>query len=472
LTVTNSRNASETGTGKDYRTFSFWLDTTPDDLSPRPPLAGDDQVDVAIVGGGFTGLWTAYYLAATDPTMRIRVLEREVCGFGASGRNGGWVSSFFAGSRERTARRHGREAAIALQRAMFGAVDEIKRIADSEEIDAHYHKGGALALVSSPVQLERVRARVEYERGWGFGPEDIKWLTEDEAAERLRVRGGLGGAFIPHCARIQPANLVRGLARAVERRGVSIYENTAARSIEPHRIVTSGGSVAADVIVRATEGYTVQIAGLKRVLVPLYSLMIATEPLPVSFWDEVGWSGRETVTDGRHLLIYAQRTADDRIAIGGRGAPYHFGSRIEDAFDRDQSVFDELRRTLVRLMPAVAGAQITHSWGGPLGVPRDWYSSVGFDHSTGLAWAGGYVGDGVTTANLAGHTLADLITGTESELTSLPWVNHRSRRWEPEPLRWIGTNLGLWTAASADRVEQRTGRPARRAKLIDLLLDH
>jgi glycine/D-amino acid oxidase-like deaminating enzyme len=457
---------------RNYRSYSFWLGTTSDNLTPRAALPGDRQVDVAIVGGGYTGLWTAYYLAAADPTMRICVVERQICGFGASGRNGGWASSFFAGSRDRTARRHGRDAAVALQRAMFRGVDEIARVADAEGIDAHYHKGGALALASSPAQLNRVRGRVEYERAWGFGPDDIRWLTKDEAAGRLRVRGLLGGAFTPHCARIHPANLIRGLARAVERRGVTIYEHTAAESIKPHKVATSSGSLSADAIVRATEGYTVQIPGFKRAVVPLYSLMIATEPLPESFWDEVGWAGRETFTDGRHLLIYAQRTADDRIAIGGRGAPYHFGSKIEDSFERDAAVFEELRRTLVRLMPAAAGVRITHSWGGPLGVPRDWYSSVGFDRSTGLAWAGGYVGDGVTTANLAGRTLAKLITGTKSELSSLPWVNHRSRKWEPEPLRWIGTNLGLWTAASADRVEQRTGRPARRAKLIEFLLDH
>jgi glycine/D-amino acid oxidase-like deaminating enzyme len=461
-----------TGMNKNYRSYSFWLDTTDDDLSSRPSLGGDSQFDVAIVGGGFPGLWTAYYLLAADPSLRICVVERDICGFGASGRNGGWASSFFAGSRERAAKRHGRRAAIALQRAMFTAVDEIARVATAEGIDCHYHKGGALALVTSPVQWERVRARVQYERSWGFGPDDIEWLDESSAGERVRVRGLHGGAFIPHCARIHPANLVRGLARAVERKGVTVFEQTPVTAIRPRVVTTPFGTVRSDVIVRATEGYTVQISGLKRALVPLYSLMIATEPLPGSFWEDVGWEGRETLTDGRHLLIYAQRTADDRIAIGGRGAPYHFGSKIKDSFDREPSVFEELRRTLVRLMPAAAGARITHTWGGPLGVPRDWFSSVAYDPSSGLASAGGYVGDGVTTANLAGRTLADLITGTESELASLPWVGHRSRRWEPEPLRWIGTNLGLWTAASADRVEQRTGRPARRAKLIDFLLDH
>jgi glycine/D-amino acid oxidase-like deaminating enzyme len=208
---------------------------------------------------------------------------------------------------------------------------------------------------------------------------------------------------------------------------------------------------------------------MHRTLVPVYSLMIATEPLPDAFWDQVGWARRETMTDARHLIIYAQRTADGRIAFGGRGAPYHFGSRIEDRFDREPRVFAELRRSLVGLFPEASSARITHRWGGPLGIPRDWYSSVGLDRRHGLAWAGGYVGDGVGTSNLAGRTLADLILGRDTPITRLPWVDHRSRSWEPEPLRWLGVNLALRTMASADHVEARTGRPARRAELIGRL---
>jgi glycine/D-amino acid oxidase-like deaminating enzyme len=219
--------------------------------------------------------------------------------------------------------------------------------------------------------------------------------------------------------------------------------------------------VKADVVVRATEGYTTGLPHHRRALAPLYSLMIATEPLPASFWDAVGWAGRETFADGRHLIIYGQRTADDRIAFGGRGAPYHFGSRVRDGFDRDPATFAELRQVLESLFPALAGVTITHEWGGPLGVPRDWYTSVGFDRTTGLAWGGGYVGDGVGTSNLAGRTLADLVLGLDTELTALPWVGHRSRDWEPEPLRWLGINLGLWLTAGLDRAEARTGKRSR-----------
>lgn len=228
----------------------------------------------------------------------------------------------------------------------------------------------------------------------------------------------------------------------------------------------------ADIVVRATEGWTATMPGERRSLVPLYSLMIATEPLGDSFWAGAGLAERETFSDHRHLIIYGQRTADGRLAFGGRGAPYHFSSAIEADFDRVPRVHAALRDTLVELFPALAGAAITHAWGGPLGVPRDWFSSVGIDRGSGLAWAGGYVGDGVATSNLAGRTLCDLVLGRDTELVALPWVGHRSRRWEPEPLRWLGINAALSATRAADGTERRRGRPSRVAAAVGRLLGH
>jgi glycine/D-amino acid oxidase-like deaminating enzyme len=223
-------------------------------------------------------------------------------------------------------------------------------------------------------------------------------------------------------------------------------------------------------VVRATEGYTRTLAGHGRDVIPVYSLMIATEPLPDSFWAEHGLSGRETFADHRHLVIYGQRTEDGRLAFGGRGAPYHFGSAIRPEYDRSDAVHNALRRTLVELFPALSDAEITHSWGGPLGITRDWFSSVGMDRNTRMAWAGGYVGDGLSTTNLAGRTLSDLITGEATEVTALPWVNHRSRRWEPEPFRYVGINAGLRLAGSADRAEDRRGRSTWHARALGRLV--
>ena len=446
----------------DYRSRSLWLDCLTDDaLFPRDSLPGDRSVDVAIVGAGFTGLWTAYYLLQRDPALRIAIVEAEIAGFGASGRNGGWCSALLPMDLEAIATRSGRAGAIAMQRAMFATVDEVGLIAEKEGIDCHFAKGGYTKLALSALQLERIKGHVAREQSWGFG-DDYRVLTRDETRARVGADGVLGGMHTPHCAAIQPARLARGLAAVVERAGASIYERTRVSSIEAHVVHTDHGTLRADHVVRATEGFTSSLAGEQRSIVPLYSLMIATEPLPAAFWDEAGLAERDTFNDGRALIIYGQRTADGRFAFGGRGAPYHFASRVRPAFDQHPRTHAELERILKSLFPAARDARITHTWGGPLGAPRDWYCSVGHHRASGLAWAGGYVGDGVSTTNLAGRTLADLITGTESDLVALPWVGHLSPNWEPEPLRWIAINGLARLPKGADAYEARTGRPARR----------
>jgi glycine/D-amino acid oxidase-like deaminating enzyme len=451
----------------DYTGVSFWMSTVDTPTTPRPELPGDRDVDVAIVGAGYTGLWTAYYLKRADPGLRIAVLEKEIAGFGASGRNGGWCSALFPKSAAALARRHGTEQARALYAAMQSTVDEVGRVAAAEGIDCHYAKGGSVYVARTPVQLERARAEVHEAAEYGL---ETALLSAGEARGRLGASNVLGGTYTPHCAAIQPARLVRGLAGAVVRHGVELYERSPVLELRPGAAVTATGTVRADVVVRATEGYTPGLPGYHRAVAPLYSLMIATAPLPDSFWSEAGLARRETFSDYRHLIIYGQRTADNRLAFGGRGAPYHFGSRVTPGFDREPQVFAALRATLVDLFPALEGVDIEYAWGGPLAVPRDWCASAGLDRSTGLAWAGGYVGDGVGTANLAGRTLADLILERDTELIRLPWVGHRSPRWEPEPLRWFGVNTGLRMMTSADAAEARRGKASRRAELFNRLI--
>jgi glycine/D-amino acid oxidase-like deaminating enzyme len=451
-----------------HRDVSYWMSTVDDDLTPRPALDGDLDVDVAIVGAGYTGLWTALYLARADPGLRVAVVEAEVAGFGASGRNGGWCSALFPQSVPALARRHGRPAALALYRAMTATVDEVGRVAAEEGIDCHFAKGGTVVLARNAAQWARARAEVDEAREFGL---DLSLLGADEARARCGATDVLGATYTPHCAAIHPARLVRGLARAVERRGVRILERTPATAIGSGRVETARGVVRAEIVVRATEGYTRSLRGHRRTLVPVYSLMVATEPLPDAFWVGAGLAARETFSDHRHLIIYGQRTADGRLAFGGRGAPYHFGSTIRPGFDSEPRVHEALAGILRELFPSIGTPRITHRWGGPLGVARDWTASVGLDRASGLAWAGGYVGDGVGTSNLAGRTLAHLITGeTDGDLVGLPWVGHRSPAWVPEPLRWVGINVGLRVMASADGVETRAGRPARRAELFGRLL--
>ena len=449
-----------------YRRLSLWFDTLGEDLTARPPLDGDCEVDVVIVGAGYTGLWTAYSLLRQDPALSVLVLEREVAGFGASGRNGGWASDLFPVSWDRAARRWGSGAAAAMHRALAGGIDDIASTLEREDIDADLARGGQLSVARTPLQETELRREARHSQQRDEPSLALRWIDADEVAQRVRVAGCRGAVVTTNCARIHPAKLVRGLARAVERRGGRIAERTAALELHPHRVVTARGTVRATTVVRATEAYTATLPGLRRAVLPLYSLMIATAPLPEAAWAEIGWAGNETVNDGRHLIIYAQRTADGRIAFGGRGAPYHFGSRVSGDFDRRPKVFDALEAALHELFPVTRGVAITHRWGGPIAIARDWFPSVGIDRGTGLAWAGGYAGDGVTTANLAGRTLADLILARESELTGLPWVQHRSPRWEPEPLRWLAVNLSVHAMRGADEVERRRGRPSWRARAV------
>ena len=458
-----------------YRRLSLWWDTLPGPLlgEQRAPLDGDVDADVAIVGAGYTGLWTAYYIAKADPSVRVVVVEKETAGYGASGRNGGWCSALFPASWGKIARSSSREDAVRMQRAMFDTVDEVGRVVAAEDLDVHWAKGGTIGLARTQTQVERGRAEIDEAREWGFGADDYSWLSAEEMRGHANASDVLGGTYTPHCAAIQPARLARGLAQTVERLGVRIVERTPALALEPGVVRTPYGSVRAQHVIRATEGYTPSLPGYRRTVAPVYSLMLATEPLPTALWQEIGLSRRETFNDGRHLIIYGQRTADDRFAFGGRGAPYHFGSVVRPEYDREPQVFAELRRVLIELYPAVADYAVTHTWGGPLGVPRDWYASVGLDRTTGVGWAGGYVGDGVGTTNLAGRTLADLVLDRrDSDLLTLPWVGHRSPRWEPEPLRYVGVNVGLRVMSSADHVEARTGRQSRRASLFGRFTGH
>lgn len=453
---------------------SLWWDTLPADL--LAPLGrrldGDADADVVIVGAGYTGLWTAYYLLSSVPGMRVTVVEAEHAGFGASGRNGGWASAIFPASMTAVARMSDRTSAIRMQDAMHATVDEIGRVAAAESWDIQWAKGGTIVAARTPVQWQRSQEEIASWRSWGYGEDDYALLGPDEARRMLNATDVLGATYTPHCAAIHPARLVRNLARTVLARGGTLYEHSRVTSMEPGLVRTDQGAVRARYVVRATEGYTAALPGLKRTLAPVYSLMIATEPLSAADWDRIGLVDRPTFSDGRHLIIYGQRTADGRLAFGGRGAPYHFGSRIRPEYDRNARVFADLWRTLTDLFPHLAGRAVTHTWGGAVGIPRDWFASCGLDASTGMAWAGGYVGDGVGTSNLAGRTLADLIAGRATNLTSLPWVGHRSPLWEPEPARWLGTNLGLRVMTGADSEEARTGKESRRAKVFGRFLGH
>ncbi|MEJ7801285.1 MAG: FAD-dependent oxidoreductase, partial [Ilumatobacter sp.] len=379
---------------------SLWADTLPDGERVVPTESSGDPVDVAVVGGGFTGLWTAWYLLQQDPSLKVMVFEREHVGFGASGRNGGWCSALLPMSLSTIAGRHGDAAAIRMQRAMHDTVREIGRFVADHGEPSMFAYGGTVDVARSAPQTERLHHEIDEYRRFGFGPDDYRWLGQEEALATCNATSVTGAMQTPHCAAIHPLRLVHAIARAVVGAGGTIREGVAVRSIEAGRLNTSEGEIHADVIVRATEGYTVELAGERRSVLPIYSLMIATEPLPDDVWAEIGLDGRPTFADGRHMIIYGQRTHDGRFAFGGRGAPYHFGSRIDRRFDTDERIRELLTHSLRALFPVIGDAAVTHHWGGVLAAHRDWACSVRFDRRTGLATAGGYVGDGVATTNL------------------------------------------------------------------------
>ena len=422
---------------------------------------------MAIVGAGLTGLWSAYYLKRADPELRIVLLERDFAGFGASGRNGGWLSGFFSGPARIYERRGGPGSYAALQRAMFETVAEVADVIAAERIEADLVRAGHLSVALNSAQHTRQHEELAAARRHGLEEADVRALSADELATRIHIAGAHGATFSPHVARVHPAKLVTGLAAAVEALGVSIYENTPVSEIRPREALTAAGTVRARWVVRATEGYTSRLAGLRRALVPMNSSMIVTEPIPAATWEEIGWQGSELLGDGAHVYVYLQRTADGRIAIGGRGVPYRYGSRTDRAGETAPATVESLRKKLNSMFPALAGIATDHAWSGVLGVPRDWCISVDADRSSGLAWAGGYVGEGVACANLAGRTLRDLLLGQSTPLTGLPWVGRRPSRWEPEPIRWSAIHTVYALYRQADRFEQRSGRPSRLAALVD-----
>jgi glycine/D-amino acid oxidase-like deaminating enzyme len=446
----------------DYSQYSFWLETCGDDLSPRPSLARSIDVDVAILGGGYTGLWTAYYLLRGDPRLKVAVLEKEIVGFGASGRNGGWCSSKFPVTPAMLAHRFGVEYARVLMLAMAGAVDEVARICGEENIDADFHKGGILTLARGEHHVPLIRSSfAAYER-LGLG-RHYQLLTAEQACERVAVTNVHGGLFASENASVHPARLVRGLARAVEHRGGTIYERTPVTSFEGGtnpRFLTPTGEVRAKVgIVLAGESYLTQLPKLHRVVLPVYSLITLTEPLTEAQWSQIGWSNRESLASCNYTVDYLTRTGDGRILFGSRGAPYRFGSKITDDQDRHARTLDRIEKLLLEWFPMLQGIKFTHSWGGPVGMPRDWMPMANFDRSTKIATARGYTGQGVSTTNLTGRILAELISGQRTSLSQLPLAQRRSPVWEREPLRWVVVRYMQQAFMRIDDAAKRGRRP-------------
>ena len=421
-------------------------------------LPREFSCDVAIVGAGFTGLWTAHHLLEIDPQLSIAIIEARQPGFGASGRNGGWCSALYPTSLATIAKETSREAAINLQRHLIRTVEDIGAHITKHDIQCGWSHSGTLSYSRNEAQLARQNADLIMYRDLGLGDEFMRSLSSSESQQRIKISESLGASFTPHCASLNPAQLLDGLVTHLLARGVTFFGDSIVSEIGNRslRALTVHGPATVNCkwSVRATEGFTARLPKHRRTIAPLYSYMIATEPISSRIWNDIGWDGRETWNDGRNMIVYAQRTSDDRIAFGGRGAPYKFASRIGGQFDNKASVHRLLEATLHELLPPTKSVEITNRWGGSLGVHRDWHPSVQADRTTGQASAGGYVGDGVAFSCLAAEALSHEILDTDNEIRTLPFMQHVSPKWEPEPLRWLGINGMISLTQRADEAEE------------------
>jgi glycine/D-amino acid oxidase-like deaminating enzyme len=450
------------GAPQDYRQTSFWLASTNDDLTPRKPLSGTVTVDVAILGGGFSGLWTAYYLLREHPGLEVAILEKDICGFGASGRNGGWCSTRFPLDLGALARRFGAAAARETVLALADSVREIGRVVAAEHIDAHYRETGILSVARGAAQLATIQASLRSYERLGLAAYH-QLLGSEEAHDLLRATKLCGALLTPYSASVHPGNLVRGLARVVERLGGAIYEQSEVIRIQRGQhaaLVTSAGALRARrALVLAGEAYLSRLADLRRMLLPISSLIVLTEPLTEAQWERVGWQHGQSVSSQSHVTNYLTRTLDGRILYGSRGAPYQLYSGMSEAALQNEALFEWMRSRVREWFPVLESIRFTHAWGGYVGMPRDLMPTVHFDPGTKLAMLMGYTGRGVSTSNLAARLLAGLIAGRRSGLEGLPIHRRATVRWEPEPLRWAGVRYVQGAFGRMDAAEEG-GRPA------------
>jgi glycine/D-amino acid oxidase-like deaminating enzyme len=455
----------ETCTLKDYASYSFWLESSGDDLTPRPPLNGSIDVDVAILGAGFTGLWTAYHLLKKEPSLRVAIIEAEIAGFGASGRNGGWCFAGFPVSPLTLLKKYGYDTARAVSLAMYDSVDNVGEVCLAEGIDAHFTKGGEFEVARADYDLPVLQEMYDEHRAIGLG-DHYKLLDGHEAEARINIAGTKGAFWNSEGAAVQPARLARGLARAVERNGGTIYEQTRVTDFTTGThpsLITDRGTVTAQTVVLAGEAYLSQLPKLDRTLIPVTSHIVLTEPLSDAIWEEIGWKERDVVGGFGLQGGYLNHTADGRIAFGAYRGNYPYDSKITDALDRDEDIFQHARESAIAWFPMLRNTRFTHSWGGVFGMPRDRMPVMSYDRRTGIATGRGYTGEGVATANLSGRVLADLITETESDLTNLPMTSHESEPWEREPFRWAGvTFVRKSRIKHLEKIEKEGGYPTRK----------
>jgi glycine/D-amino acid oxidase-like deaminating enzyme len=431
------------------RSQALWQDAKIE-LARREPKS---SYDICIMGGGFSGLWSAHHLLKLDSSLKIAIFEAREFGFGASGRNGGWASSEYPVYKESLIERIGKSKTEELFVALDNSIDEIGAFADDE---VGFVKAGSLYFARNEAQVSRLRERIDATHSW---------LSASEAKAKLNVEGVKGALFNSSCATVSPFNLVNCLVKDLTRRGVDLFEHSFATAVEGGVLVNSA-LITAPVVIQATEAF----GEPGREFIPLYSLMVATEPLSDAVWEEIGNTSRFTFAEASHMVNYAQRTSDNRIAIGGRGATYPFNSKLNVAKEDTERVHATIRALLASWFPILQGVQFTHAWGGAVAITRDWEPYLQWDRAKGFARLGGYAGDGVTMSYLSAKILAHEILDEPNELRNLHFVNRKIRKWEPEPIRYLGVNTLMKLSAISDREERITKRKSVLDRVISPLI--
>ncbi|MGF6629833.1 glycine/D-amino acid oxidase-like deaminating enzyme [Pseudomonas frederiksbergensis] len=427
-----------------WRTISLWMDQLDEPMLARPALEQDLDVDVAIIGAGYTGLWTAYYLKRLAPGLNIAIVEAQTAGFGASGRNGGWLMGNLLGEDRLLAGLPAEQRRASFE-LLHSIPDEVEIVLEREGIDCDYRKGGALYCAARyPEQEASLRDYLDALYRQGLTEADYRWLNTEQLAQQIRIAKPYGGIYAPHVATIHPAKLVRGLARTVERMGVKIYENSPVTQWQSGSLRTARAQVRSRWIVPAVEGYAVTLPPLGRYQLPVQSLLVATEPLSAATWDDIGLSHGQAFSESSRQVTYGQRTADNRLVFGARGG-YQFAGKLRHDFELSASEVQLRRYLFGELFPQLKNVRITHAWGGNLGMSRRFKPHMLCDQASGIALSGGYGGEDVGASNLGGRTLADLILRRDTELVRQPWVIAEGgldalKAWEPEPCRWLGYN--------------------------------
>ena len=427
---------------RDYEEKSFWL-ATAGPYEESPPLDGDTHVDVAVVGGGFCGTSTSYYLKRQDPSLRVAVLEDRVVGYGASGRNGGMAMTLMGLTLDVTALRFGKEKSRQAYQFGHRAVDHIGQLVDSHGIDCDYEKPGLLTVATNKGQAKRLQHEIKL--GEELGIEGLEWLDAGSTRAQVDSPTYIGARWEAQCALINPAKFVRGMKDVAVKSGVEVYERTPVLEFKHGkralRLQTPRGLVTADKVVFATNAFSARFPELNGKQFPVFSYIVLTEPLSESQLAGIGWKKRQGIEDGRNLIHYYRLTADNRLLFGGADAQYYFGGPLDR--DRNPAVFRKLERDLKRTFPSLSDVRIEYKWGGPVSVPLDFFPGMGYlGGDKRVAYSLGCVGHGVAMMNMAGQIMRDLVLERDSELTELFFVNRRLIPLPPEPLRFaLGEGL-------------------------------